>query len=185
MFWNKSQRKLDKEITKGSRLFVENEENIIISVKSNHHDQIFSEYNYESKTTLNKNLCEYLWDNAKLAPADKNLTIKIHDTSNLSKSEVESAIKTHYRREYADAKNDLKKINIFSLACTTLGVLFLIALFFLHKFVNNYFIDIIFEIIAWVFVWEAVDKWFLERPALHKRCIRIQKLYAAKIVIVK
>ncbi|MBQ9790747.1 MAG: hypothetical protein IJW24_04060 [Clostridia bacterium] len=185
MFFSKRQRALDKEISKGAKFYSENEETITINIKSQNHDQIFSEYNYEDKTTLNPNLCDYLWDNAKLAPLDKDLTIKIYDKSNLNSEEVGCAIRTHYRREYVDAKNELKKINIFSLACMLVGIVFLIALAFLHNAFNNYYIDILLEISSWVFIWEAVDRWFLERPSIRRKCIRIQKLYSAKIVIVK
>ena len=185
MFLNKKLRKLDKQISSGSKYFSENDDSVTINVKSKDHEQIFSEYNYENKTNLNPNLCDYLWNNAKLAPLDKSLTIKIFDNSNLNKDEVESAIKTHYRREYIETKDQLKKINLFTLACMLIGVLFLVALVFLHKLADNYYLDIIMEIVAWVFIWEAVDRFFLEAPRVKRKCMRIQQLYDAKVVIIK
>lgn len=185
MFIQKNLRKLDKELTKGTHFYSESDEMITINVKAETHDQIFSEYNYENKTTLNPNLCEYLWDNIKLAPPSKDVTIRIYDKANLNLPEVQSAIKTHYRREYADAKDDLKKINLFTIIAMIVGVLFLVSLVLIHNYVNNYYLDIILEIVSWVFIWEAVDRFFLERPKIRKKCIQIQKIYAAKVVLVK
>ena len=60
-----------------------------------------------------------------------------------------------------------------------------VGLVFFHDLFNNYYLDIIMEIVAWVFIWEAVDRFFIERPAIYKRCVRIQKLYSAKVIIIK
>ena len=185
MFWDKKYRQLDKEILKDANYFSENEDDVIIDVKVDNNTQLFSDYNYDNKKTLHKDLCDYLWENTKLVPSNKDLTINIYDRSTVTENQIEKAIKNHYRREYKHAKNKLEKINIFTLSCLIVGILFLAALVFLHEAINNYYVDIIFEIIAWVLIWEAVDRFFLERPSIKRQCKRIQKLYSAKVVVIK
>ena len=43
----------------------------------------------------------------------------------------------------------------------------------------------ILEIVAWVFIWEAVDGLFLQRPKIRRKNIQMQKLYFAKIEVIK
>jgi len=182
MFRNKF-NKLDKEILKDANYFSENENQIIIDVKIDNHNQLYSSFNYDNNESLNNEFCDYIWNNSKLAPINKDVTINIYDNTNNDKTQIESAIKNHYRREYKQAKLNLNKINIFTLGCMIAGVLCLLLLVFFHNAINNYYIDIILEVASWVFIWEAVDKFFIERPKQKRLCLQIQNLYFAKITI--
>ena len=185
MFIKKEHRKLDKEILSKAKYYEEKDDDIIIDVKFENNEQIFSSYNYDNKKTLNKDLCDYLWENAKLTSPEKDLIINVYNNANASETEIESAIKNHYRREYKSSKADLEKINIFTLGCFIVGILFLITIVISNNLLNNYYINILLEIAAWVFIWEAVDKFFLERPQARLKCLQIQRLYSADIRIKK
>ena len=176
-------RKQDKEILKDVKL--NNGESFVINVKADNDSQVFSSYNYDNKDLLDSDLCDYLKNNAKLCQSNKDIKIRIFSKEKLEASEVKSALKSHFKRDYLEAKVDLKKSNIFSLVSIIFGLLSMVLLWGLYKFTDNYFLNTLFEIITWVFVWEAVDSFFLKRPALKRSCKRIQKLYSADVEIIK
>lgn len=161
-----------------------NYDDVEISVKVEHSEQVFSKYSYDNKDILNKELSEYLWDNAKLVPSHKNLQIKFFSKCALDKTEVASAIKSHYKREMIETKDEIRKANKFSLITIIFGIISLAILFVLYKKFDNYFIVTILDITAWVFVWEAVDVFFLRCPELKQRYRRYNKLYSSKIKII-
>ena len=185
MFYQKRYRQTDKEITRANRKKEKECEGCEVDVKLEHGEQIFSQYNYENQWTLDEDFSDYLWRNSKLSSLRKPLTIKIHTEKELDRARVALAIKNHYREEYMDVKNEIKKTNEFSLVALVLGVLFLGLLVLFYKVADNYILDTITEIIAWVFVWEAADNFFLKRTLLRHKALRIQRLYCAEVVVVQ
>lgn len=184
MFINRELNTINKEIMKTKSTHDDTDE-IIINIKADADEQIFSSYNYDNKTSINSELASYLWDNAKLAKPYKKLKLQVFCKENVEKTEVENAIKSHYRREYIEVKDELRKTNIFSLVCMILGVLSLGILLALHTIFDNYFLVSIIDIVAWVFIWEAVDAFFLQRTGLKHKCRILMRLYSAEIVIYK
>ena len=162
-----------------------NYDDVEISVKVENSEQVFSKYSYDNKDVLNKELSEYLWDNAKLVPSHKNLQLKFFAKCPLDRTEVSSAIKSHYKREMIETKDEIRKANKFSFITIILGLISLAILFILYKKFDNYFIVTVLDITAWVFVWEAVDVFFLRRAELKQRYKRYNKLYSSKIKIIE
>ncbi|MBD5637002.1 MAG: hypothetical protein HDP28_04185 [Clostridia bacterium] len=98
-------------------------------------------------------------------------------------AEAEQALKSHYRAEYIETKKEAKRIVITSAIMTILGVLALTALILINYFTDNLYVTSIVEIAAWVFIWEAVDYFFLQRPVVKGKSILIQRIYTAQIII--
>jgi len=107
--------------------------------------------------------------------------IKIVIKSNViddSEKEIDKqAIKNHY---------DLARINIERRLITNGGIsliMFLVGLFviglliFLDQMNVQKIWTTIVEIAGWVFIWEAVDKFFIERKSL-----KLEKIYALKMI---
>ena len=58
-----------------------------------------------------------------------------------------------------------------------LGVLtFAILVALYNRSFSNFYFEMILEIAAWVFIWEAVDGLFLQRPKIRRKNIQMQKL---------
>lgn len=184
MFIDRESNTINKEIMKTKSQHDDTNE-IIINIKADTEDQIFSSYNYDNKTSINSELANYLWDNAKLAKPYKKLKLQVFCKEDIEKTEVSNAIKSHYRREYIEIKDELKKTSIFSLICIILGIITLGVLVSLHKVFDNYFLVSIIDIVAWVFIWEAVDAFFLQRTGLKHKCRILMRLYSSEIVIHK
>ncbi|MBP3630599.1 MAG: hypothetical protein J6J23_03825 [Clostridia bacterium] len=182
MFFSKEFKRLDNEIT-NSKSPHDEEDEVTINIKSNCDEQIFSSYNFDNKTSINSELSNYIWDNAKLAPLYKSYKLQIYCKENIDEKDVKLALQSHYRREYIELKDEFNKTRFFSFACLLLGVLSILSLIVLINLSAHYIITTIMEIVAWVFVWESVDSFFLKSSNQKRTLIRLMRLYSAKIII--
>lgn len=183
MFWGKKQRTLDKEILQYNGATNESEESAAtINVKIDSKEQLFSTYSYTGDN-LNSEFCDHVYEKAKHRPITENLTIKIHTAEELSAEEVGSAIKNHYGAQYRVAKNEFNRLTAISLIMTLLGVVTLALFVLINHFWDNFYITTIVEIAAWVFIWEAVDNYFLQRPLTKAKCLLLQRIFTAEIQI--
>lgn len=183
MLTRKQSKRIEKQILKDSLLETQ-EDFVDIDVKIEDKSQIFSSYNYDNDT-LNEDLGEYLWDRAKLVPINKDIKIKIHTNLNIEAQEVKKAVQSHLKSDYIETIENLKKTNFVALFTLMLGIMFLALFLLFNKFATHFVIIALAEIMAWVFVWEAVDCFAFKRTGLKNQCLKIQKLYAAKVEIDK
>ena len=77
----------------------------------------------------------------------------------------------------------MKRVTTISAIMALFGLLTLAVLVLLNYFWDNFYVSTIIEIAAWVFVWEAVDYFFLQRPQIRARLLLIQRIYCAKTEI--
>lgn len=184
MFFTKSARKIDKQISKGDAYKEARNGDAILSVKAETRDELFSRYNYNNDDVINRDFTDYIWHKAKLVPLNQNIKIQIHCPADTSKREVKTSLKNYYRAEYLETKNELKKISFFSITCLLLGIITLLVLSVFNFAWNNFYVVSIVDILVWVFVWEAFDSFFFKRWDGKRKLKRIQKLYSAEIELV-
>ncbi|MDE7070996.1 MAG: hypothetical protein K2O86_03370 [Clostridia bacterium] len=185
MFWNKKIQEIDNLILNSNELNEKSSEDAsVINVKINGKDQLFSTYSY-SEDKLNSEFSNYVFDKAKDAPIKEKIKIKIHSASDIDASEVQQSLKSHCKSAYKESKKEIKRILLVSTIMTILGILALTALILINHFTENIYITSIVEIAAWVFIWEAVDYFFLQRPVVKGKCLLIQRIYMAEIEICK
>ncbi|MBP3431794.1 MAG: hypothetical protein J6K39_02955 [Clostridia bacterium] len=185
MLFDKKLRAARKEISDVKEVIVDSEHNVVITAKAETREKLFSAYDYDSGEKLNAELSSYIWEKASAAPTTKDLKIKIYTSKDTDEKEVDKAIRNNFRKEYQTLRGERKRNLTFSLIMVLLGIAFMGLLVLLHTFIRNEIVDIIMEIATWVFLWEAVESFFLGRSALrHKQtvCLRI---YTATIEVVK
>lgn len=185
MIFRKKLRKADKEILKDKEYIEGSDDRAIISIKAEEDEQIFSTYNYDSNEKLNAELDEFIWDKARFVPMAKDIKIKLYTNTKTDEQEVVDAIKNNYKKEYIETKSELKRNAIFSLIMLMLGIVFMSFLLLMHVYFYNVYLEIIVEIATWVFIWESVDSFFLQRAALKRKRITLLKLYTAEMEIIK
>lgn len=185
MIFRKKLRKADKEILKDKEYIEGSDDRAIISIKAEEDEQIFSTYNYDSNEKLNAELDEFIWDKARFVPMAKDIKIKLYTNTKTDEQEVVDAIKNNYKKEYIETKSELKRNAIFSLIMLMLGIVFMAFLLLMHVYFYNVYLEIIVEIATWVFIWESVDSFFLQRAALKRKRITLLKLYTAEMEIIK
>ena len=184
MFWNKKIQEIDNLILNSNELNEKSEDASLINVKIDGKDQLFSAYSY-SEDKLNIEFSNYIFDKAKDAPVKEKIKIIIHSANDLDASEVQQSLKGHCKSAYIESKKEIKRIVFVSTIMTILGILALTALILINHFTENIYITSIVEIAAWVFIWEAVDFFFLQRPVVKGKCLLIQRIYMAEIDICK
>lgn len=184
MFGSKQKHEIDKLILSSVRDEKSANDPSVIDVKIYNREQLFSPYSY-SGDKLNSEFCEYIFGKAKDVPIKDKVKIKIHSEADIDVSEVQESIKNHCKAEYKESKKQIKRIILISTIMTLLGILALTALILINHFTDNIYVTSIIEIAAWVFIWEAVDFFFLQRPAIKGKCILIQRVYTAEIEICK
>lgn len=184
MFLNKKFRKVEKELNQDKIYVVGSDGDAIINVKADEKGQVFSSYNFESNEKLNDELSDFIYDKAKDVPANKDIKIKIFTDFKADEKEVQDAIKNNYKKEYINLKSEMKRNYIFSAVMFVLGIVTLTLLLLMHSWFYNVYLEIILEIATWVFIWEAVDSFFLQRAQLKRKCLTMLKLYSAEINIV-
>ncbi len=184
MFLRKSLRKANKEISQNKDFVVSSDGDAIINVKVVNKDQIFSTYNYDNNEKLNSELSQFIYDKARFVQPAKNVKIKIFSTEEVDESEVSSAIKNHYKVDCIETKSEMRRNLLFSGIMLWLGIFFFAFLLLMHSYFYNAYLEIITEIATWVFIWEAVDSFFLERLKLKRKRNLLLKLYSAEIKVI-
>ena len=111
------------------------------------------------------------------------LIISSNAIDETEKEIYKTAIKNYYRVEYKTIWKELRR-NLF---CSIIMLLFSACIFALAIILENttnasaVILNMI-DVFAWVFTWEAVDIFFLQRPKLHKEQQRNFAAMNAEIV---
>lgn len=184
MFFRKKLRNVDKQIKQNRDFVVDSEGDAVINVKASQHSQIFSDYNFDSNEKLSSELGDFIWDKAKFVPPSKDIRIKLYTDADVEEVEVQTAIKNHFKKDYIEQKNEMVRNLIFSGIMLILGVIFLSFLLLMHKYFYNVYLEIIIEIATWVFIWEAVDSYFLRRASIRRKSVLLLKLYSSEIEVI-
>ena len=166
-----SVKNLKKELKSRDKSFNDIE---TINVKVKHEEEIYSGYNNDRNEVLNPALSDFLVENAESLHKRSKLRIKIFSDFSLEEHELFSAIKNKFKGEFESYERKLKQTAIFSLVVLILGILFLGIFVLEEMFFRNVVLSIILEIASWVFIWEAVDSFFLEPMSAGRPDLRIQ-----------
>lgn len=181
MFWNKQRKEINKLILGDENIYKTTN---VIDVKIESREQLFSAYSY-SGDKLNTEFSEYVSDKAKSVPIKEQIKIKIHTNDGVTAGDVEQSLKSHFRDEYKERKKEVNRLALISLIMMIAGIIALTALILVEYFIKNIYVTSIAEIAAWVFIWEAVDIFFLQRAVAKAKCLLIQRIYTASIEICK
>ena len=185
MLSRKKMREARKSIKHEKDFLVDSDGDAIISVKATEEDQIFSSYNFDGNEKLKPELAEYIYDKAKFTRPTQDIRIKIYTGDNIDEEEVKSAVRNNFKKEYVALKNASKRNLIFSAIMLVIGLLGLSLLLLMHQYFYNVYLEVVIEIATWVFIWEAIDSYFLRRATLRHDKMIFLKLYSAEIDVIK
>lgn len=120
------------------------------------------------RPVISSEVADYL-DNAASAYPGKNafaLYIKSDVITDEEARVYDAAIRNFYRNRMKKSRRDVIRNRFAAVAMLLMGVLVFSLLFFLeHRGLGEMMTNIL-DIAAWVFVWEAIDLFFLERHKL-------------------
>lgn len=185
MFSRKKLREAHREIRQEKDFVVDSDGDAIISVKATDEQQIFSSYNFDGNERLKPELSEYIYDKAKFTRPTQDIRIKIYTNEDVDEQEVKSAIKNNYKKDYVELKNKSKRNLVFSAVMLIVGLLGMSLLLLMHQYFYNVYLEVVIEIATWVFIWEAIDSYFLRRMSIRHERMILLKLYSAEIDVVR
>ena len=136
---------------------------------------------------VSQEVATYLDNAIKNVPPKGEITL--HISSDVIAKDKESihiqSIKNYYCNERKQLIRELISNKLASFTMFFIGlVIIAVMIVFSLKEVKEIWITVL-EIIGWVFVWEAVDKFVFERNSLKKNLLRANQLINAKVVFKK
>lgn len=189
-----SKRKEVKETVKNARIMFEEikkdknradfyEENDVSHIEINlSNGNIYDEYSTDSE--LNPEIFEFVEKVFRLVKKKANLEIDITYPSEMSEEEkdkIEKLFKSHYSISIVKSGDEIKRHNIVSILLLIFGVLVYCAYGLLEYFKVDFIFRGVIEIASWVFIWEAVDMFFLCNFSSRIERIKNVKIFNAKI----
>ena len=157
-----------------------------VSMRVKNDDGFLSPYSNIGEEIISADVAEFL-DNAVKSRRVKNLSIFIEsDEIDEQESVVyEQGIRNYYANRIADIDRRLT-VNAVSAAVMTLIAVVVFALYIaLEVLKTGYIVLAITDIAAWVFMWEAIDLFFIQRKILKFEKMRDNALMTARIVFTR
>lgn len=171
-----------KQIKKEGVLIREHE---TINIKVKDENCVFSEYSYDKNDMLNSDLANYLEEKATNVPKKSKLRVKFFLLEGgINANNIKLAYKEKFKKKFKECDKKIRNLDIYAIICFFVGVL----LIFLSAPISgiNYIqenLHEVFNIIAWVFTWEAVQAFFIKRVMYVEERKKMARLYNADIII--
>ena len=164
----------------------DDEDKAIINVGAENYDDIFSPYCYKGGDTLSSNLVDYLQQKSNAIPLDYDLTIRFHvkNASEEKRKEIELAVRENYQSEIQGVDKRIGRATIFSIVFLLIGIMFCTIYLIVSDFAIQP-IKYILDLLSWVFLWEGIDAFFLDRRMMQLEKLKSYRLCAAKIEIIE
>lgn len=140
-------------------------------------DDFLSDFSAGSRPVVSAEVAQFLDENAKAFRPKEAICLNIYsDCIDDEEQKIyKKALKEYYVRHYKENRRNLKRNAWISAVMAIVGVLALATVLTLSFFDKNPVFAEVVDIFAWVFIWEAVDLFFLQRSLLcmeRTRCLR-------------
>lgn len=144
---------------------------------------VFSSYSVLNNV-MDSSLEEYINHSALDIPLNLELELNIYENSDNKKDQEKfiSTFRSSYQKNIGETNRKLKTNLIFSISMLVTAVLFFGIYLFIHKNFPHYITDAMLEIACWVFTWEAVNQFFIERKLLRFEQIKNYRLKNSNII---
>lgn len=159
----------------------------IIDVGAENYDDVFSYYDLEGENVLDNEFDEFLSAKADAIPLKQELALHFHvkNATETKREEIDRAIKNNYKRELRALNRKLHRNAMFSLYMVIMFAISVAIYFPLVIFDVHFLAQLLFEIVAWVFMWEAVDQWFLHRREIKHEMLKKYRFIRADISVME
>ena len=143
---------------------------------------IYDEYSTDSE--LNPTIFEFVEKVFRLVKKKTDLEIDIAFPSTMKdeeKDKIEKLFKSHYAINIVKSNEEIKRHNIVSIILLFFGIIVYGAYGLLEYFKMDFIFQGVIEIASWVFIWEAVDMFFLSNFGSRLERMKNIKIFNAKI----
>lgn len=158
-----------------------------ISVDLTNVDELYSPYSY--KEDMKPDIFEYIDEKTYYTPVEIPLIVNfdVGDVSDLRRARIKRSFLDHYRLIYEDKRRELKINRAAAWVLFTIGMSALIVATIAKLAINAggiADIPLIFEmlqIFSWVFLWEAISKFFFQGREMRTQCMNAGQLALAEV----
>ncbi len=178
--------KLDKRIKEDIKSFDRNKDEdgrSIINLTIYDDSEFLSQFSTDNEEVISEEVATYIENSAfPISPKDPiHIKISSDKIGGEKQDRYIKAINNYYFNKLCDLYRELKNNSIISLVLAVAGVLVLIGQFLLASVLDSLIVIEIINIMAWVFLWEACDQFFIERRKLKLKIFRYINIMNAKL----
>ena len=145
-------------------------------------DSILSPFSPKGNPTISGEFAEFLDSQyTEMKGGDKlHIDIECDTIDDDERGLYEGAIRSYYKAEEMRKTKELARNNFIALIMLIIGIIVLTTSVIFYVFSHEIVGEII-DIVAWVFVWEAVDLFFLRSPILIRERQKCKHFIEAEI----
>ena len=146
-------------------------------------DDFLSPYSPTASPIVSSDVAEFLENGANKFLPKQKMQLDVHSDCIDDNEKViyDKAIRNYFSLKLDGMKQALSRNLIVSIVFTIIGIIGLAAMLLLDHFFDNAIWVEVVDIFAWVFVWEAVDQFFIERRKLQLDCKKYQAFVEMQI----
>lgn len=177
--------KKDTKLSSDEKFNVDEDGRGVIEIGAENYGDIFSYYSLDGSNVLDGEFNNFLEAKADSIPLKYGLTLNFHikQPDIYKEQEIKNAVKENYEREIHAINRKLHNNTMFSLSMLIIGFITFVVYVTLLYFKAPEILSIIAEIATWVFLWETVDSFFLERRHLKYERLKKFRLMKSKITL--
>ncbi len=176
-------RELSKDVTNENSVAVDDEGLCLVKIKVTDDSNFLSPFSDNDDPVISEETAGFLVHSVKhLKTANKlHIVFSGNEITEDEQPVYKKAIENYFHKELVENRRDIHSNTVRSVILSLLGVLlFSIAIIMETLGVKHLWLNVM-DVVAWVFVWEAVDLFFLERTGLRIKQLINLKMLTAKI----
>ena len=138
-----------------------------------------SPYSETNTPVISGEVAEFLENGANAAHIKDSFELNVYSDSidGDKQTRYEQAIRNYFSLKLNAEQREIKRNNVVSLVFAIIGIVALAFMIICDQVINMQAIWVeCIDIFAWVFLWEAVDQFFIERRKLQLNRKRLQNL---------
>ena len=183
MISRKQLRDKTKELAKEEKQVYDDEGRVVITLTVLDDRGFLSPYGEDNDLLISSETAAFLEHSTKAIHHKKDLTLQFYSNVIDDREKVlyEKGIRNYYENSFLAHQRELKHNLWLTLLLTLIGIVYFGVIVAISLF---FYYDIILEMLSiagWVFLWEAVDIFFFQRPKIKHAQYRSYALMKAKI----
>lgn len=173
----KKQVELSKKTRKGKS------EKCVIDLNVKNDDDFLSPFSNIGKPVISEDVALFLENSANAYHPKSEIELNVYGDciSEEEHDDYENAIRNYYSLKFSDAARCVTRKGFISLIFTIIGIVGLALMVIMSELgAGSIWVECV-DIFAWVFIWEAVDQFFIERNGVLLNMNRYYSFTRAKI----
>lgn len=177
-------KRISKDIHSEKTLETDQDDRRIIRLSVADDSCFLSPFSAEGIPVISQDTADFLDHNLKQMLPDSRIHFIISSDQIDDEEQIiyRKAITNYYHSEFSETAREMKKNMMQSIMMTIIAVMVFAVSVFLNTLDTKVIILDMLDVIAWVFMWEAVDLFFFQRSVLKIRQLRNLSIIKAKIM---